>query len=104
TRNGATRTKTTAPNAKGMERETGVGEAPFQLVGLPVLDGSRSACNWDSDPDAAIPGIFGPSHLPHLLRSDYVTNSNNSFWLSNPHEPLTGFARIIGDENTERSL
>ena len=69
-----------------------------------MLDGSRSACNWHSDPDAAIPGIFGPSHLPHLLRSDYVTNSNNSFWLSNPHEPLTGFARIIGDENTERSL
>jgi acyl-homoserine-lactone acylase len=91
-------------NAKAKECDTAVGEATFALVGLPVLDGSRSACNWGNDPDAAIPGIFGPSHLPHLLRSDYVTNSNNSFWLSNPHEPLTGFARIIGDENTERSL
>jgi len=91
-------------NAKAKECDTAVGEATFQLVGLPVLDGSRSACNWDNDPDAVVPGIFGPSHLPHLLRSDYVTNSNNSFWLSNPHQPLTGFARIIGDENTERSL
>src|SRR2546429_188538 len=91
-------------NAKAKECDTAVGEGTFALVGLPVLDGSRSACNWDNDPDAAIPGIFGPSHLPHLLRADYVTNSNNSFWLSNPHEPLTGFARIIGDENTERSL
>jgi acyl-homoserine-lactone acylase len=91
-------------NAKAKECDTAVGEATFALVGLPVLDGSRSACNWGNDPDAATPGIFGPSHLPHLLRSDYVTNSNNSFWLSNPHEPLTGFARIIGDENTERSL
>ena len=49
------------------------------------------------------PGIFGPSHLPHLLRNDYVTNSNDSYWLSNPHHPLTGFARIIGDEN-DRAL
>jgi acyl-homoserine-lactone acylase len=91
-------------NAKAQECDTAVGAATFQLVGLPVLDGSRSACNWDTDSDSVVPGIFGPSHLPHLLRADYVTNSNNSFWLSNPHEPLTGFARIIGDEETERSL
>jgi acyl-homoserine-lactone acylase len=91
-------------NAKAKACDTAVGEATFALVGLPVLDGSRSACNWDNDADAAIPGIFGPSHLPHLLRADYVTNSNNSYWLSNPHQPLTGFARIIGDEETERSL
>jgi acyl-homoserine-lactone acylase len=91
-------------NAKAKECDTAVGEATFALVGLPVLDGARSACNWDNDPDAVVPGIFGPSHLPHLLRSDYVTNSNNSFWLSNPKQPLTGFARIIGDEGTERSL
>jgi acyl-homoserine-lactone acylase len=91
-------------NAKVKECNTAVGEGTFALVGLPVLDGSRSACNWANDSDAAIPGIFGPSHLPHLLRSDYVTNSNNSYWLSNPHQPLTGFARIIGDEETARSL
>jgi acyl-homoserine-lactone acylase len=91
-------------NAKVKECDTAVGEGTFKLVGLPVLDGSRSACNWANDADAAIPGIFGPSHLPHLLRSDYVTNSNNSYWLSNPHQPLTGFARIIGNEETERSL
>ena len=38
--------------------------------------------------------------MPHLLRSDYVTNSNDSYWLSNPTQPLEGFARIIGDEGT----
>src|SRR5947209_7069817 len=91
-------------NAKAKECDTAVGEATFQLVGLPVLDGSRSACNWDTDADSVVPGIFGPSHLPHLLREDFVTNSNNSYWLSNPKHPLTGFARIIGDEETERSL
>ena len=51
-----------------------------------------------------MPGIFGPKHEPYLLRNDYVTNSNDSFWLANPHQPLTGFARIIGTENTARTL
>jgi acyl-homoserine-lactone acylase len=91
-------------NAKAQQCNTVLGQATFAALGLPVLDGSRSECNWDTDPDAVKPGIFGPSHLPHLFRSDYVTNSNDSYWLSNPHEPLTGFARIIGEENSERSL
>jgi acyl-homoserine-lactone acylase len=48
--------------------------------------------------------VFGPSHLPSLLRDDYVTNSNDSYWLSNPEHPLEGFSRVIGDERTERTL
>jgi acyl-homoserine-lactone acylase len=91
-------------NAKAQECDTALGVATFTDLGLPILDGSRSACDWGTDPDAIEPGLFGPSHLPHLSRSDYVTNSNDSYWLSNPHEPLTGFARIIGDEGTARSL
>src|SRR6187549_1644250 len=42
--------------------------------------------------------------MPSLFRDDYVTNSNDSYWLSNPAKPLEGFDRIIGDERTERSL
>jgi acyl-homoserine-lactone acylase len=38
------------------------------------------------------------------VRTDYVTNSNDSYWLANPEAPLTGFPRIIGDEGTPRSL
>jgi acyl-homoserine-lactone acylase len=91
-------------NDKAQQCNTALGTATFQLLGLPVLDGSRSACEWGNDPDAVRPGLFGPSHLPQLFRDDYVTNSNDSYWLSNPHHPLTGFARIIGDENTARSL
>jgi acyl-homoserine-lactone acylase len=92
------------PDSKAMECDTALGAATFQAARLPVLDGSRSSCGWGNDSDAAVPGIFGPSHLPHLFRSDYVTNSNDSYWLSNPHQPLEGFARIIGDERTARSL
>ncbi|MEA2450326.1 MAG: acyl-homoserine-lactone acylase [Thermoleophilaceae bacterium] len=91
-------------NQQASDCNTALGQATFSLLGLPVLDGSRSACQWGTDPDAVEPGLFGPSSLPHLYRPDYVTNSNDSYWLSNPQHPLTGFARIIGDEATERTL
>jgi acyl-homoserine-lactone acylase len=91
-------------NAEASQCDTALGAGTFKLLGLPILDGSKSACNWGTDPDAVEPGLFGPSHLPHLFRSDYVTNSNDSYWLANPHQPLTGFARIIGDEGTARTL
>ena len=83
---------------------TALGQVTFQALGLPVLDGSRASCAWGSDPDAVVPGILGPSRMPSLFRDDYVTNSNDSYWLSNPAQPLEGFDRIIGDERTERSL
>ncbi|MFF4891959.1 acylase [Micromonospora chersina] len=76
----------------------------YATSGQAVLDGSRSRCALGRDPDAAVPGILGPAHLPTLVRHDYVTNSNDSYWLANPAHPLTGFPRVIGDERTERSL
>jgi acyl-homoserine-lactone acylase len=89
---------------KAQQCDSPVGAATFQLLGLPILDGSTSSCEWGTDSDAVAPGIFGPSHLPSLIRDDYVTNSNDSYWLSNPEHPLEGFARIIGDERTPRTL
>jgi acyl-homoserine-lactone acylase len=82
---------------------TAVGQATFTALRLPVLDGSRSTCEWGSDPDSRQPGTFGPSSMPSLIRRDYVTNSNDSYWLSNPEQPLEGFAQIIGDERAERT-
>jgi acyl-homoserine-lactone acylase len=91
---------------KAHQCDTPLGAATFQLLGLPVLNGATSSCEWGNDSDAAAPGIFGPSHLPSLIRDDYVTNSNDSYWLSNPNHPLEGFSRIIGrgGERTPRSL
>jgi acyl-homoserine-lactone acylase len=91
-------------NDQAQSCNTVVGDATFAALGLPVLDGSRPACEWGSDPDSVVPGIFGPSSLPHLFRQDYVENSNDSYWLSNPEHPLEGFNRIIGDERAARSL
>lgn len=78
----------------------------FDLLapGLPLLDGARADCQWDNDPDAPAEGVFGPANLPSLQRDDWVHNCNDSYWVTNPAEPLTGFAAIIGDEETPRSL
>jgi acyl-homoserine-lactone acylase len=82
--------------------------APFQplyaTTGQAVLEGSTDRCALGADPDAAVSGILGPAHLPVLTRGDYVTNSNDSYWLANPAQPLTGIPRIVGDEGTPRSL
>ncbi len=66
--------------------------------------GNSSDCQWGTDPDAAVPGIFGPGNLPTLFRTDFVTNSNDSFWLTNPDEPLTGLDPVLGSVETEREL
>ena len=81
-----------------------VGAALLELANLPVLDGSTADCEWGSDPAAAVPGILPPGREPHLFRRDYVTNSNDSYWLSNPKKPLEGFDQIIGSERSARSL
>jgi acyl-homoserine-lactone acylase len=60
-----------------------------------VLDGSRSACAWDNAEGAAQAGIFPASALPSLARNDYLQNSNDSAWMTNPAQPLTGFSPLI---------
>ncbi|MGR3899927.1 peptidase S45 [Psychrobacter sp. 1176_08] len=62
---------------------------------LPALNGSTADCEWGNDADSPQAGIFGRSNLPFLIRDDYVANSNDSYWLSNPKQPLTGFSPLL---------
>ena len=72
--------------------------------GLPLLDGSKKACDWKIDADSPQPGTFGASHLPKAERKDWVVNCNDSYWLTNTKAPITGFAKIIGRQGYEQSL
>lgn len=92
------------PDSKATGCASSFGQVSFPTLGLPVLDGSRSECAPAQAPDALAPGVFGDSQMPHLMRRDYVANGNDSYWLTNPEQPLEGFARIIGDERTQRTL
>ncbi|RSZ55078.1 hypothetical protein HF313_31715 [Massilia atriviolacea] len=59
------------------------------LPQLLMFDGSRSACAWAHDARAPA-GVHSPVDAPWMLRTDYVGNSNDSYWLSNPRALLTG--------------
>ncbi len=84
---------------------TPIGILLFSQAGLPALDGSRAErdCKWRTDADAERPGILGPDNLPATVRTDWVMNANDSYWLPNPDEKLDGFARIIGCEECVRT-
>ena len=73
------------------------------MSNLPIFDGSRSACDWQTDADSAQKGGIGASRLPSLMRDDYVANMNDSYWLANPKQPLTGYPAIMGGTNAEVS-
>ncbi len=69
----------------------------------PAFDGSKASCGWQTDP-GSVPGLSGLASGPHMFRDDYVSNSNDSYWLTNASAPLEGYLRIYGDERTARTL
>ena len=74
---------------------------PPQVV---ILDGSRPECDWRDDPRSPVPGNLPADDMPRATSTRYFTNSNDSYWLSNPDEPLEGFLPTIGPERTARTL
>jgi len=76
--------------------DTALGAELYAEAGMPVFDGSNPSCTWGTDADSAAPGIFGANEEPKLSRSDYVENSNMSYWLTNASDPMTGYPRILG--------
>lgn len=73
-----------------------------------MFDGSRSSCAWGQDAGAP-PGIYSPANAPWMLRTDYVGNSNDSYWLTNPKSLLTGpaplgFSPLYGRTGVEQTL
>lgn len=71
----------------------------FEKQGLTVLEGNRRACNWSNAPAARHVGLTPPTEMPALLRADFVQNSNDSAWMSNPAQPLTGFSPLVSRDS-----
>jgi acyl-homoserine-lactone acylase len=62
-----------------------------------TLDGSDPGCEWGDDPDApAGSNLYSSGKLPQLRTTDYVGNSNNSYWLTDANNPIEGFPTIMG--------
>ena len=82
----------------------GIPQEIFAEAGLITLDGSRSACAWRTSPGTPVPGIFNARQLPHTVRTDYVENSNDSYWLANPKSPFPAYSPTVGDIGTVQGL
>ncbi|GAA3266303.1 N-acyl homoserine lactone acylase QqaR [Dactylosporangium vinaceum] len=67
---------------------------------LNLLDGSNSANAWVNEPGARSPGLVPFARQPQLTRRDYVFNSNDSHWVPNANQFLTGFTPLQGPEGT----
>ena len=64
-------------------------------AGLTLLDGSTSRDDWvEGDCDGLVPY----ERKPTLVREDFVQNSNDGPWATNPAEPLTGHSPLYGEE------
>ena len=77
---------------------------PESMNYLILLRGDDSSCEWYDDPNTRVAGTLPAEKMPRVTRSDYVSNSNDSYWLSNPDAPLEGYSPVIGTEGTARSL
>ena len=71
---------------------------------LVLLDGSRKACDWTRAAVTAAPGLMPARDQAVIVRRDYVANSNDSYWLTNPKAPWPALSPILGAHGTERSL
>ncbi|MFC3052118.1 penicillin acylase family protein [Kordiimonas pumila] len=68
-----------------------------------VMDGAKAECRPKVFETASRPGIMPASMKPLVVRRDYVANSNNSHWYTNPDQPLTGYSPLIGREGTQQN-
>lgn len=75
----------------------------FNAAGLVVLDGADSRNEWVEESGAREAGLVPFAKMPQLTRSDYVFNANDSYWSTNPDQPLEGFSPLHGGERTPRS-
>jgi acyl-homoserine-lactone acylase len=76
----------------------------YEATGLITLNGSTTNCGWQTSPGTPVPGIFNGSQEPHMIRTDYVENSNDSYWLANPGDPFPAYSPIIGDIDVQQGL
>lgn len=69
-----------------------------------LLDGARAECDWDVAPGTPEPGLMPASDQAATIAREYLTNSNNSYWLSNPRMPHAALSPILGGHASELTL
>ena len=71
-------------------------------AGLVVLNGSRADCAWQQDRRSPVPGLIPIERMPIALRTDWVHNSNDSFFYTHPAQKFEGISPLVGDARVTR--
>lgn len=82
-------------------KRTDEGFEQLYQQGITLLDGSKSRDDWV---EGECNGLVPFDKKPMLRRTDWVQNSNSSYWATNPNAFLTGFSQMFGDEEAEINL
>ncbi|MFM7349083.1 MAG: penicillin acylase family protein [Erythrobacter sp.] len=69
-----------------------------------LLDGSKSACDWDIAPGTPAPGLMPASDQAATVTKSWLTNSNDSYWISNPAFPHPRLSPVLGKWGQALSL
>lgn len=69
-----------------------------------LLDGARSDCTWDVAAGTPEPGLMPARDQAATMRRDYLTNSNDSYWIANPRIPQAARSPVLGAHGTALSL
>lgn len=64
-------------------------------AGFPVIQGNSAMFKAD--------GAMPFSKAPSMVRTDFVQNSNNSYWLTNPNAPIDDVSPLWGPVNNEQT-
>lgn len=84
--------------------------ALLNVAGLVVLNGSTEQCQWTVASGTPAPGLMPASKLASTVRTDFVANSNDSYWLANPAitwptaSPLLGPVATVQRPRTRAAL
>ncbi|WP_158253651.1 penicillin acylase family protein [Chromobacterium alticapitis] len=88
---------TVVPHVDQAKQDACVPEAARAWLsqGVMILDGGRGSCRWGQAAGTPQAGIFAARDLPAMMRRDFAQNSNDSAWLSNPAQAMTGYPDIV---------
>ena len=84
-------------------RDDDVISGVFADFGVIVVEANDPVNTWVDDKRSKIRGAVPYEESPRLLRSDFVNNSNDNYWLANPLEPLIGYPLIYGETDVPRT-
>jgi acyl-homoserine-lactone acylase len=86
-------------------KPSAVGQAWLSTLAIIVLDGSKATCHWGRPEVPAEARLLPADRLPSVVRTDFVANSNDSYWLANPgHSFASDLSPILGLTGVPQSL